>query len=204
MNIGADTPGPRPVREGNDDTEWALIRRVGAGDRRAFETLYQQYYHQLFRFIYRITRRLDPVEEIINDVMFVVWQKAGIVETKSRASTWILGIAYKKSLKSLTFLKRVSSDVSLNEMGQALREHDESMIRQLEMENLAVTALGALAPEQRAIMELAYYQEMHYSEIAAVIGCPENTVKTRMFHARKRLRSLMPVLLEGPAKPQHQ
>ena len=166
--------------------------------------LYQRYYHHLFRFIYRITRRLDLVEEIINDVMLVVWQKAGMVETKSRASTWILGIAYKKSLKSLAYLKRASGDVSLDEIRHALREHDETMIRQLEVENLAVIALSALAPEQRAIMELAYYQEMHYSEIAAVIGCPENTVKTRMFHARKRLRLLRPALLEGPAKPQHE
>lgn len=115
-----------------------------------------------------------------------------------------MGIAYKKSLKSLAYLKRASGDVSLDEIGHALREHDESMIRQLEVENLAVSALSALAPEQRAIMELAYYREMHYSEIAAVIGCPENTVKTRMFHARKRLRSLMPMLLEGPIKPQHE
>lgn len=201
MICEADTQGPGPLHESNDDTDWDLIRRVGGGDQGAFEMLYKRYYPYLFRFIYRITHRLLLVEDIINEVMFVVWQKARTVEAKSRASTWIVGIAYKKALKSLYGSRDASGDVSLHELEQALPDDGKTMTEQLELENLAVTALSALTPDQRAVMELAYYQGMHYGEIAAVIGCPENTVKTRMFHARKRLRALLPALLDGPSKP---
>jgi RNA polymerase sigma-70 factor (ECF subfamily) len=75
---------------------------------------------------------------------------------------------------------------------------------QLEVENLAAVAFGALPPDQRAVMELTYYQGMHYSEIAEVMGCPENTVKTRMFHARKKLRTLLPALLKKTGSQQRQ
>jgi RNA polymerase sigma factor (sigma-70 family) len=167
--------------------------------------LYARYYRYLFRFVYRITRRLDLIEEIINDAMFVVWQKAGTVEARSTASTWILGIAYHKSLKALHDSHGTSNDVPLDESEHGLPGDDGTMMHQLDVENLAEVALGALSPDQRAVMELAYYQEMHYGEIAEVLGCPENTVKTRMFHARKKLRSLLPALLGGTcAKPRQE
>ena len=58
------------------DGDWTLIRRVGNGEQAALERLYKQYYSTLYRFILQITRRVDCVEEVINDVMFVVWEKA--------------------------------------------------------------------------------------------------------------------------------
>jgi RNA polymerase sigma factor (sigma-70 family) len=195
VNHQEDAYNPSPRLETHNDSDWELIHRIGNGDRKAFERLYKRYYHYLFRFVYRITRQLELVEDIINDVMFVVWQKAGTVAPKSRASTWILSIAYRKSLKSLYHSRVTSNDVSLEEIEPGLASDDEAMIEQLELENLLFVALGSLSPEQRAIMELVYYHEMHYSDIADVVGCPENTVKTRMFHARKRLRSLLPSLM---------
>ncbi len=57
--------------------------------------------------------------------------------------------------------------------------------------------MRALSPEQRAVMELVYHHGLHYREIAQVIDCPENTVKTRVFHARRKLRSLWPELTGG-------
>ena len=113
-----------------------------------------------------------------------------------------MGIAYNKSLKSLHDC--TSNNVSLDEIEHDLPDDDETMIDQLEVENLAVVAFSALSPDQRAVMEFAYYQEMHYSEIAEVMGCPENTVKTRMFHARKKLSSLLPALLQRTGSKQSQ
>ena len=202
MNAKGDVPHSRLLPEA-DDADWELIRRVGEGDRRAFERLYKHYYRYLFRFVYRVTHRLDLVEEIINEVMFVVWQKAGTVEVKSRASTWIIGIAYKKSLKSLHHYYATASDVSFDEIEHGLPD-DDTLMTQLEVENLAMVAFSALPPDQRAVMELTYYQEMHYSEIAEVMKCPENTVKTRMFHARKKLKTLLPALLKKACPKQRQ
>ena len=56
------------------DEDWILVRRVGNGDQAALERLYRHYYATLYRFILQITRRVDCVEEVINDVMFVVWE----------------------------------------------------------------------------------------------------------------------------------
>src|SRR5512139_3826285 len=80
----------------------ALIERICAADHAAFEVLYKRYYQRVFRFSYRVTRRLDQIEEIINDVMFVVWNKASTFNHEAKVSTWILGIAYKKCLKSIS------------------------------------------------------------------------------------------------------
>jgi RNA polymerase sigma-70 factor (ECF subfamily) len=191
VNHQGDADSHQPRLGTHEDSDWALIRRIGDGDPKAFERLYKRYYHYLFRFVYRITHRLELVEDIINDVMFVVWQKARGLEPKSRASAWILSIAYRKSLKSLYHSRITSNDVPLEEIEHDLSS-DEAMIEQLELEDVLSVALGSLSPEQRSIMELVYFHEMHYSDIAEVIGCPENTVKTRMFHARKKLRSLLP------------
>jgi RNA polymerase sigma factor (sigma-70 family) len=194
MNHQGDTDSPPPRLGTHEDSDWALIRRIGDGDLKAFERLYKRYYHYLFQFVYRITHRLELVEDIVNDVMFVIWQKAGSLDPKSRASTWILNVAYRKSLKSLYSSQRTSNDVPLEEIEHNL-SGDETMIKQLELEDVLSVALGSLPPEQRSIMELVYFHEMHYNDIAEVIGCHENTVKTRMFHARKKLRPLLPSLM---------
>ena len=85
----------------DQDYEADLLRRISQADAEALEALYRVYYPRLLRFIYRVTHRLDQIEELINDVMLVVWQKAGTYDHTCRPSTWIFGIAYKKSLKAL-------------------------------------------------------------------------------------------------------
>ena len=67
----------------------------------------------------------------------------------------------------------------------------DSGLKQLELDNWLEFAFDELSPEHRAVIELTYYQGMHYSEIAELMACPENTVKTRMYHARKKLASIL-------------
>ena len=86
--------------QAQQDRERDLIAKTAAGDEQAFEQLYQIYFGRLFQFVLRTTRRQDSIEEIINDVMYVVWKKASTYDQVCRPSTWILGIAYLKSLKS--------------------------------------------------------------------------------------------------------
>lgn len=176
------------------DDDWELIRRVGTGDQAALERLYKQYYSGLYRFVLQITQRIDYVEEVINDVMFVVWEKAAVVTPLSKASTWVLGIAHNKSLQALRRGRR-SGDGALNQNIDAdhIPAHDVS-IREMETEEVLFALLQALSPEQRAVLELVYYHGLHYAEIARVIDCSENTVKTRVFHARKKLREIWPDL----------
>lgn len=173
-----------------------LIRRVCEADHQAFELLYRRYYQRLFRFAYRITRRLDQIEEIINDVMYVVWRKASSFDSNTLPSTWIFGIAYKKCLKSIA-ARTQAEHLEIEEAEAQLPVTDDSGLRNLEIEDWISVAFGLLPADQRAVLELTYHQGLQYREIATIMECPENTVKTRMFHARKKIQSLYPDLLEG-------
>ncbi|HEY4573032.1 MAG TPA: sigma-70 family RNA polymerase sigma factor, partial [Thermoanaerobaculia bacterium] len=73
-------------------------------------------------------------------------------------------------------------------------EGPESLLARRELASVLGRAMAQLPPEQRAVVELTYYQGCSYPEIAAIVGCPVNTVKTRMFHARRRLREVLPGL----------
>jgi len=176
------------------DGDWTLIHRIGSGEQAALEQLYQQYYSTLYRFILQITRRVDCVEEVINDVMFVVWEKAAEVVPLSKASTWILGIAHNKSLQALRRGKRADGLALDPESGADQGHGPDVGFGQVETEEVLFALMRVLSPEQRAVLELVYYHGLHYSEIARVIDCSENTVKTRVFHARKKLRRIWPEL----------
>lgn len=187
-----------PAHGADPDEDWALIHRIGRGDQAALERLYKRYHGYLARVIQRITRRAEHVDEVINEVMFIVWQKAAETVPSAKASTWIFGIAHNKALQSLSRGRPIAGwyDADEDEIEQI--SDGEATLRSFETDDLALMALQALTPEQRAVMELVYYHGLHYSEIAEIMDCPENTVKTRMFHARKKLRSLWPSLTGQP------
>jgi RNA polymerase sigma-70 factor (ECF subfamily) len=169
--------------------EAALLHLVAGGDRQAFEQLYRIYYRRLTRFIEQVIRRPQLTEEILDDTMLVVWRKAHSFNGASLVSTWIFAIAYRIGLKAL---KRVPETPHLpgdHVAGQAGGPEAELIDRELHSRLRA--ALASLSAEQRAVVELTYYQGYAYREIAQILGCPVDTVKTRMFHARRRLRALL-------------
>jgi RNA polymerase sigma factor (sigma-70 family) len=175
----------------NDDL--ALLRRVAAKDRKAFEALYHLYYRRLFGYLLKLTRRAELVEEVLNDVMLAVWKGAPSFDGRSRPSTWIFGIAYHKALKALA--RRPAELEEERERPEPVdTEEPERLAARRELAGVLSRALGALSPEHRAVVELTYYYGLAYQEIAEIVGCPVNTVKTRMFHARRRLRELLPGL----------
>lgn len=178
------------------DTEICLLRRVAGKDRKAFEALYHQYYRRLFAYLLKLTRRADLVEEVLNDVMLAVWNGAAGFDGRSRPSTWIFGIAYHKAMKAMA--RRGAAQAALAEGSEADmpepvdHEEPESLMTRRELATTLGRALDALPAEQRAVVELTYYYGLPYQEIAQILGCPVNTVKTRMFHARRRLKELLP------------
>ena len=182
-----------------EERDLELIRRVAEKDRRAFEVLYEIYYPRLFRFLLRFTRRTDLVEEILNDAMFVVWRKAAGFREQSRVSTWVFGIAYRKALKAVARQRRLRPEVSTEEAGRGELGEPDRELERWELRDLLEGALDRLSAEQRAVVELTYYHGYAYREIAEIVDCPVNTVKTRMFHARRRLREMLPRLSSGRA-----
>jgi len=165
-----------------------LIARLCKQDEKALELLYHHYYSRLFRFVARVTRRENLIDEVINDVMYVVWEKAETYNQQCQPSTWIFGIAYNKARQSLRNAGNKDEE-SLDEMDDdnLVFEDNDSGLKQLEMTDWLESALDKLSSDQRAVIELTYFQGLHYSEIAVLMECPENTVKTRMHHARKKL-----------------
>ena len=169
-----------------------LIVRLCKQDEQALELLYRHYYSRLFRFVARVTRREELIDEIINDVMYVVWEKADSYNQQCKPSTWIFGIAYNKARQSLRNAGN-NDEESLDEMDgdNLFFEDNVCALKELEMTNWLESALDLLSPDQRAVIELTYFQGLHYSEIAVLMDCPENTVKTRMHHARKKLAVIL-------------
>jgi RNA polymerase sigma-70 factor (ECF subfamily) len=190
---------PARARFSDDGADLLLLDRVACGDREALRDLYGTYYHPLLRFIYRITGRLDLAQEGVNDVMLVVWRSSRSFGRRSTVSTWIMGIAYRKALKLLAASRRwtgrLASDPveDLVERSSLPAEHSDDDLRDLLDE-----ALRHLSAEHRAVVELTYFYGCSYEEIAVIAACPVNTVKTRMFHARAKLKMLLPALGKGP------
>lgn len=174
--------------------ERALLQRVAARDRKAFEALYHLYYRRLFGYVFKLTRRPELVEEVVNDVLLAVWQGAARFDGRSRPSTWVFGIAYHKALKALARagVRPAAGEDERGSPEPVETEGPESLMARRELQSALGRALATLSPEQRAVVELTYVYGCSYQEISDVIGCPVNTVKTRMFHARRKLRELLP------------
>jgi hypothetical protein len=100
---------PARTKPSSDESDQLLLSRIGAGDREAFRQLYAAYYYPLLRFISRVTRRHELAQEGVNDVMLIVWRNSDAFAHRSKVSTWIMGIAYRRALKLLDGSRRWSS-----------------------------------------------------------------------------------------------
>ncbi len=173
----------------DNDMEVELLGRVATGDRAAFETLYGLFYKRLYRFAYRILGQEEGIQEVINDTMFVVWDKAHRFDGSSKASTWLFGIALRKAKTFLT--KHGAWRSAAESMGDLDDRFTHDWQGRLETANWLEAGMERLSPEQRAVVELTYFHGLHYREIGEILGCPENTVKTRMFYARDKLKTAL-------------
>jgi RNA polymerase sigma-70 factor (ECF subfamily) len=182
------------------DEDRQCLERIARGDRQAMQKLYFAYYRRLSRFLLRMLSR-ERADEIVNDTMFVVWRHAGDFRGESRVSTWILGIAYRLALKRLKReQRRDAGTLELCEANEAGLADDAGSGRR-ETREWIDRALESLPPAQRLAIELAYFLGHSCEEIATITDCPVNTVKTRLFHARERLRRLLPGLSDGVSAP---
>lgn len=182
-------PWTGAARTGAPD-ERQLLAHVGAKNLEAFEALYRMYQPRLGRFLANILQRPQLVEEVLDDTMMVVWQTSASFRGTSKLSTWVFAIAYRKALKARSRWPdpvedqdhdtRVSNDPAPDE------ELERSRVR-----NALVGAMAKLSAEQRAVVDLTYFHGLGYREIAEILSCPVDTVKTRMFHARRRLKQTL-------------
>ena len=168
-----------------------LIGRIANGDRLAMQVLYARYHVRVFRFVVRLVRDEATAEDLISEVFLDVWRQAGRFEGRSTVSTWMLAIARFKAISAL----RRGSDEELDEdAAGAIEDPSDDPATALEKKDKSVVirkCLMGLSAEHREIVDLVYYHEKSVEEVADIVGIPVNTVKTRMFYARKRLAELL-------------
>jgi RNA polymerase sigma-70 factor, ECF subfamily len=180
----------RQVASPKDLTDVGLLALMAAGDTFAMQTFYTRHNVRVFRFVLRIISDHSLAEDVISEVFLDVWRQAGRFEGRSAASTWLLAIARHKAY---AVLRRRRSEFVKDEVSEDIE--DAADTPEVTHEKGARSALlrrclGGLTPIHREIIDLVYYHEKSVAEVATICAIPENTVKTRLFYARKRLATL--------------
>jgi RNA polymerase sigma-70 factor (ECF subfamily) len=169
----------------------ALVARIAANDELAMWVLFTRHNVRIYRFALRLVRDRQQAEDVVSEVFLDVWRQAATFQGRSAVATWLLAIARFKTLSSLR--RRV--DEELDETSAAAipdsADDPEVALQKAEQRGLLRGCLARLTPQHREIVDLVYYQGMAVTAAAAILGIPENTVKTRMFHARRRLSALL-------------
>ena len=168
-----------------------LIGRIASGDRLAMQVLFARHHVLVFRFVLRLVRDESTAEDLISEVFLDVWRQADRFEGRSAVSTWLLAIA---RFKALSAMRRRPDEELDDETAAAVEDPSDAPDVTLEKKDksaLIRKCLEGLSAEHREIVDLVYYHEKSVEEVAAIVGIPENTVKTRMFYARKKLGELL-------------
>jgi RNA polymerase sigma-70 factor (ECF subfamily) len=171
------------------DALW--LKQIAAGNRDAFEQLYGEYQKRLFRYFLRLVSRAEVAEELTNDVLVEVWKKAGEFRGLSKVSTWIFGIAHYKAMNQYRGKKPPTLDIAAASNEADPSATPEEKAAQVNLKEKIKRALQALSPEHREVMELTFTNGLSYQEISEIMQCPVNTVKTRMFYAKKQLQEVL-------------
>jgi RNA polymerase sigma-70 factor, ECF subfamily len=167
-----------------------LIGRIARGDRLAMQVLFARHHVRVYRFVLRLMRDEMAAEDVISEVFLDVWRQANRFEGRSAVSTWLIAIARFKALSRLRKRREEGLDDETAEAIEEPSDDPERAITKLDKGEKLRRCLASLSAEHREIIDLVYYHEKSVEEVAKIVGIPENTVKTRMFYARKKLCEL--------------
>jgi RNA polymerase sigma-70 factor (ECF subfamily) len=182
--------GRAPVSEAvaGNEQDCVLIAAIAAGDEDALNEIHARYYRRVASFTRRITRCSEQIAEITNDTFWAIWRCAPSFKGSSRVSTWIMGITYRVGRKSLRrSSRREAHEGPMLDFIEAAHEpwsHSDDR-------EWVGAALVQLAEEQRTVLELFYRFGHSCEEIAKMVDCPTNTVKSRMYHGRLKMQRLL-------------
>jgi RNA polymerase sigma-70 factor (ECF subfamily) len=168
-----------------------LVGQIAKGDKGAMRLLFARHNVRVFRFLLRIAGNEATAEDLLNEVFVDVWRNAGKFEARSQATTWILGIARFKALSALRRRSFEELDDEASEAIEDTADDPELTVQKMQRGAILQDCLAQLSPAHREVIDLIYYHEQSIDEVAKIVGIPENTVKTRAFHARKRIAALM-------------
>ncbi len=178
-------------RQTSDTSDAALIRSIAEGDKHAMQILFPRHNVRVFRFLFRFVKDESAAEDLVSEVFLDVWRKAGGYQGRSQVTTWLLAIARNKALSAL----QRRSNEELDEHAAAALEDPqdgpEVTLQNRQKAEVLLNCLRQLSLAHREVIDLVYYHEKSIDEVAEITGVPQNTVKTRMFYARKQIAELM-------------
>jgi RNA polymerase sigma-70 factor (ECF subfamily) len=157
-----------------------LIADVAKGSEDAFKQLYDRFADRVYRYAYTILRARHLAEEVAQETMIAVWKGASKYAGRSKASTWMFGIARNQAyslIRKEIRTKRVP-DVPLVQPDPAPGIHRQEKVAR---------AMEQLSDDHREVVFLTFYEGLSYGEVASILDIPTGTVKSRMFHAKKKL-----------------
>ena len=196
----AGSPERLKDRRGNEpgnERVFALLQRMGKGEEAALRELYRTYSRSIYAFALRRLRDADEAEEIVVDTMHEVWRHPERFRGESKFSTWLLGIARYKLLSLIR--SRGPQHEEIGELEETLESGEEGVfdiLAQKQRREAVRQCMDKLPAEQRECLHLVFYEGYGLAEVAEVLGCPENTVKTRLFHARRKLKNALRLMLQ--------
>ena len=176
-------------KQSNDDD--ILLRRVAAGERWAFEALYRRYTPSLLWYLHTHIRQADLVEEVCHEVLLEVWQQAAQFRHDSRVSTWVFEMAQRLARKANT--KAWAQEPEPASLTDA-RSNEADPARDLERQKqlrMVSRGVDCLPITLRTTLRLRYYQDYTHRQIAAEMGCTEDTVNRRLRQGRRYLAAAM-------------
>ena len=176
---------------GGATSDGKLLDGIAKGDRAAFTEFYQRHNRALFAFLVKMVRDRELAEEVLSETMLDVWRQAGRFEGKSSVTTWLFSIGHHKAVSRLRRMREVALDEEVAANIEDSGPTPDKQASDKDMSRLLARLIECLSLDHREILQLAYYQEFSVQEIAEVLDLPENTVKTRMFYARQRLKVLL-------------
>ena len=181
----------RPSRKPRSTSDEALIEKIASGNRLAMQALFIRHQARIYRFILRLARDATLAEDLTSDVFLTVWQQAHRFEARSSATTWLLAIARYKTYAELRRRSEPLSDDGAEQASDDPVDNPEAAFEIKRRGEILRRCLTRLSREHREIIDLVYYHEKSVHEVAGIVGIPGNTVKTRMFYARRRLSELL-------------
>ena len=172
-------------------SEIELVRAIAQGDKRAMHTLFAKHRLRVYRFALRLDDEKEAAEDLVSEAFLNVWRHAGRFEGRCRVSTWLLAIT-----RNFAFSMLRQHPIEKLDDGKAAAIPDhaddpEAAVQTKQQSAILAHCLTKLSPAHREVIDLVYYHGRSIDEAAAIIHVPPNTVKTRMFHARKRIATLL-------------
>jgi RNA polymerase sigma-70 factor, ECF subfamily len=176
--------GNQQAADGGDE---ALLDRLASGDQVAMRALFARHQTRLFRFALRLLRDEAMAEDVVHDVFLDLWRQVAVFSGRAQVSTWLMAVTRNKAWSAMRKRRELALEEGVAEAREDEADDPEISLQKLDKAAAMRACLDRLSPEHREVIDLVYYHDASIDDVAMIVGIPDNTVKTRLFHARRKL-----------------